>query len=386
MRDEAPVPCPEDQLVLLLVHNIVGKATIQAKHLPLIRELLEAPLNLRLTEAPLERFGIQDEMHHLVWHLDDYIADPRLCRSVQRRLIRKLLLANRTGWPALVRTFIAARWPNFHLRRRGTLVALIGPDGTGKTTLAHAVAAKLSVAFNQEAHVTYMGPWSGHHLRLARMVCRSPTADRSVPRFRDELRRTARTRCCVRTYPAAERLRLLWKVWRSNDHDRLSERENAIRLAYSEGSVVYTVGKYLYHHLRNQVDFAVLSTELCWRYLRIWYLLHRGSHVITDRYVYDLLSGASRRVNNQRAPLAKAFCRVYPRPDAMYFLRLEPHQITRRTTDLDRAAARIMLKFFDEVAERYGGQTLAADRDRAALRDEIIGANLPAMISRLQLS
>jgi thymidylate kinase len=385
-RDGAPVPCPEDQLVLLLVHNIVGKAMIQAKHLPLIRALLEEPLDLRRTKAPLGQFGIQDEIHHLVWHLDDYIADPRRCRAARRRLMRKLLLANRTAWPVLLRAQIAARWPNFHFRRRGTLLALIGPDGTGKSTLARAVSTKLSVAFNQEAHVVYMGPWSHHRLRLARTICRSPTADRSFSHFCNELWRTARAQSAVRQYPVAERLRLLWKALRSNDHGHLSERENAIRQAYSEGSVAYTAGKYLYHHLRNQVDFTVLSIDLWWRYLRIWYLLHRGSHVITDRYVYDLLSGASRRVNHQRALLANAFCRLYPRPDAMYLLRLAPRQIVRRTTDLDGAGARIMLAFFEGVTERYGGHTLAADKSPAALSDEIIKENLPAMTSRLRLS
>ena len=268
------------------------------------------------------------------------------------------------------------------LRRRGTLIALLGPDGTGKTTTAEALSKRIGGIFQDRVPVCYMGPWSHHQLFLARLVCRSPDDRRGRNDLSQALRGAISSRAPRRKIPLSLRLRLFYRLIKDTPHSELDPQANEIRKQIRDHSILYNLASFAYHHVRNAIDFVILSVELYWRYLRCYYLLRRGVHVIADRYAYDLLSGTARRVTGESHWFGVLFCAIYPKPDATFLLWNDSSVISTRKSDLDGRAADIMLDFYRKVADTYDFCSIKTDRPVEEIVNTILTAELPGILSR----
>jgi thymidylate kinase len=123
-------PSPEMEAASLLVHDLVGKAAFRRRDLEEMRSLSAA--HPEAFVDALERLVGADAAQRMAACLDGDQSETLLSlgRLVRHARLRRQPLRFVSWWLAhLLRTV------SFLFRRRGALVVLIGPDGSGKTTL-----------------------------------------------------------------------------------------------------------------------------------------------------------------------------------------------------------------------------------------------------------
>ena len=367
------VPCDEDQLILLVVHNIVGKKVIQAKHLPVIEDLLRRPLDWDRIRHSLSSFGIAEEFLRIVERLHDYALPGQTVLTARRKIYRKLLVRNWYAFPKFFVARLAKIHTNCRIRRRGTLIALIGPDGTGKSTLAGILARRLSDIFGYSIPIHYMGPWGYHQLKVTRLYPFHPWAKgmRSFRSLREEMAGIANGKLDVKLSLRPG------KPWlRAVQLEANQEISAKMPGAWSKlNSLLCTIGKYAVYHIKSIAAFGVLSLELLHRYVRIYAHLRRGQHVIADRYVFDLLTGSMHRVCKERRILTGILCYLFPKPDLCYVLHHDPVEIRRRKPDMDEDEIVRMLEVYDAIARRFGGIKVKTNMPPEELGKEILNEN-----------
>jgi thymidylate kinase len=156
---EVFVLAPDDAFWTLLLHCVLDKRAIELPHAARLEALAEAALpdgplaSLTAAFAPPEwsplRILRAARSRDFGALLDLY---PRLVRSWGRAQLE--LVARRVGTRSVLRL---AEKPAVWLSRRGLSVALLGPDGAGKSTLAFEVAE----GFCFRGTTAYMGLWQG---------------------------------------------------------------------------------------------------------------------------------------------------------------------------------------------------------------------------------
>ncbi|HEC11337.1 MAG TPA: ATP-binding cassette domain-containing protein [Acidimicrobiales bacterium] len=153
--DGVPVPCPEDAVWLNLIHLLLDKTTVPIHRIDTaevpgstgpVAELLPASVRRRITTAM--RAGDPEAVRGLGPDVADALgggAGPSVRRFWRRSLRTTVKLQKATV-------------------RRGPSLALLGPDGAGKSTLVAALARSC----RPEPHIEYMGvyPRSRRPVRL----------------------------------------------------------------------------------------------------------------------------------------------------------------------------------------------------------------------------
>jgi thymidylate kinase len=158
LRDGIAMPADADAFWLLLLHCLLDKHGVAPHHRGRLQELVAAGSRSPIGRATCRAAGgrltpgpFMDATRSGAWEtLDDLGA--RLAAELKRRRTA------RERWRVLARRGVAtARKPLLLRRRRGVNVALLGPNGVGKST----AAAALQRSFPFESRVLYMGIWKG---------------------------------------------------------------------------------------------------------------------------------------------------------------------------------------------------------------------------------
>jgi thymidylate kinase len=170
-------------------------------------------------------------------------------------------------------------------------VALIGPDGAGKTTLARRLEQELPMP----AHYLYMG-------------VSADSSDRMLP---------------------TTRLAHALKRRRGAAPDNAGPPDPATVRAPKPKGVVKRARRSVRSTLRlaNQLAEESYRNVLAWRYLRRGSIVLFDRHYFSDYYAYDIANGGtplSRRVHGW------ALRRVYPRPDLVVYLDAPAHVLLAR--------------------------------------------------------
>jgi thymidylate kinase len=157
-RDAIPVLAPDDAFWSLVLHCILEKGFVAERHAVFLQALVDRARD----DSPFGAFVASILPHD--W-------DPARVRSVvraggwgdlvhlgtamRRRLWRRDVLGT-TGRVVVRSIQRGLGFGRLLLRRWGVSVALLGPDGAGKTTLAAAIAADFGLPVRR----IYMGMWS----------------------------------------------------------------------------------------------------------------------------------------------------------------------------------------------------------------------------------
>ena len=165
---------------------------------------------------------------------------------------------------------------------RAFTVALIGPDGSGKTTLARRLEQELPMP----AHYLYMG-------------VSAESSDRMLPTTRLvhalKRRRGAAPDTAGRPDPA--------DVEKQRPKGAAKRAKRAVRSGL---------------RLANQLSEESYRHLLAWRQVRRGAIVLFDRHYFSDYYAYDIANGARRPLS--RRVHGWALRRVYPRPDLVVYL------------------------------------------------------------------
>lgn len=311
----AGIPClaREDAFLHLLVHNLIGKGHLQAKHLDRLRELQRNGLDPERLQAQTARFGLDGAVARARADFEVLARDTTACRSLRELVCRALWRHPANVWGALCFRY----GDRLRTRRRAVVLALLGPDGSGKTSFADALQAHLHDSPLRPGRV-YMGSW-GHDLLPMRQ------ARRLVP-------------------PQVSHTRLLLR--RVGVPVAVSAEETA-RLA-GRSSLPGLAAAALRYALKGAGFHTAIAVEMSSRYVR-YIARSRRPVVISDRWVHDLefRQGKIPFVHGQRA--RAWWYRAFPAPDAILYLTTPYDLVEKRKPQLDRAQFEAMDAVFRTV-------------------------------------
>lgn len=309
---QAPHLAPEDEFLHLLLHNLLGKKVLQDKHVGRLRALWAGIDASRVGEQATTR-GLWAVIREALDDFDTLVGDSAVWARTRTRA-RRVLLRRPGNLLGAWKYTHADRW---RLRRRPVVLALLGPDGSGKTTFADALEALLRDGPLRAGRV-YMGCWG--HDRLPMRQLR-----RLVPPQVSHL--SLLLSCCG--FPV-----------------RLTEEER--RVLESRPSILglaFAVPRYA---IKSAVFHIALALEMSVRYVR-GIAFSRRPIVITDRYVYDLEFRQGKVPYAHGARSRRLWYRLFPAPDGILYLTTSYDLVERRKPQLDRHQFETMDRVFRRV-------------------------------------
>ncbi len=302
---------PEDYLMSLLFHNVLAKKKIQEKHAPLLKSLLAKAQDKAYIEKHLREYGLWQEFVTLTQNLESAIDDERIVAASEKRAREALLQreSNRSNAKMLEST---RRKLKFFGKKRGVVIAFIGPDGAGKSTTIKAIQERLKQA-GLGGKVAYMGPWGDSVLKLRKIF----KPFRPSP-YRDD--------------------------YKAYDQGKTDQKPGPLKGA-----------AWLKFQFRSLLYYALLHVEMQARwFIRVMPMLRQGRVVLSDRYIYDILTGYKNRPMDYQVELREAMCDRYPRPDVGILLDAEPETIFARKPQLNEAELTRARDAYHKIAQDYG--------------------------------
>jgi len=323
----------EDRFLHVFLHNLLGKPQLQAKHVALLRRLHAAGLDRARILDQGRRFGLEAVAQAACDDLENCIADAGAWSRL-RTTARRALLRRPQSWVGALRHRHGDRLrPRFD--RRPVVLALLGPDGSGKTSFADALQATLRDTPLRSGRV-YMGCW-GHDVLPMRHVRRLIPPQVSFMRL-------LLARCGLRPALSPE------------ETQRLAAAPSRHALASAA----------LRYGIKGAVFHVLLVVELGWRFVR-GIRRSRRSIVISDRWVHDLefRQGKVPFVHGQ--VWRRLFYALFPAPDGILYLTTPYDLVEKRKPQLDRTQFETMDAVFRRVLARQRPLLVTSDASPAEL-------------------
>ncbi|MDQ7051471.1 MAG: hypothetical protein Q9P14_00680 [candidate division KSB1 bacterium] len=332
----------EDYLIALLFHNLLAKNRIQEKHAGDLRELLQKSLDEAYLQQQLHRFGLWAVFEAVRKDFELCVQDADFVAPLAQRARQSLeatVPANRRRRRLIHRR---RKWARFFGRKRGLVIAFIGPDGAGKSTTISAIQEYLN-RLGLNTHVAYLGPWGG-----------------SLFHFKNRLK-----------WLNVDPYREDYKAYYAG---KLQQKPSPLPLL-----------KQLKLAVRSAMYYPLLMIEMAARwYVRVLPRLREGRVVLADRYIYDMLVGYKSRPMDYQVGVRRWLCRLYPRPDFGVLLDADPEVIYARKPQLRASHLTLIRPLYRQVANQYGFVILDTGTSVEATVQAFAERLTPDMLKRLQ--
>jgi len=320
---------PEDELIHLVLHNFLRKGPLRPSALQRIQTLLHAPLDRAYLKAHLDSFGLTSAFQAAAASVEVNHLNAGDGFDVRKRLFRAALLAR----PGNLLRHLSVR---YHARpttgRAGGFVALVGPDGSGKSTIVKALLRRAEGIPTLKIDTTYLGPWGQMRLswipRLRRAGIR-PVVNDAVPR---------------------------------SGQDGQGARHTRITLAsLAKGYLFY----------------AALYVELAYRYMTsVFFNVRKGHWVVADRYITDLRYLYKERPIENYKVIRRLLCALFPKPDLLIVLDNEPNVIVGRKQGLAASQIDVLRRSCLKAARGYRYEIVKTDRSPDEIADYVLNRML----------
>jgi thymidylate kinase len=290
-RNGVAFPSPQAGVIALALHMLLDKGTVGDEY----REIVQ-----RDQRNGLEQFAasvLPSEAARKVCAWIRTGAPSGEVRQIASNLRRALIIFHPLNLirPAFVRL---RRWVRFLGRRRGVLVAFLGPDGSGKSTLIQAVKG-MSPSDPFPIKDVYMGK-------------------------RDTF------------LPTSRLIRMMYR--RQEKSSKGGEITSKRRF----------VGRLLYR-LKDIAGLANWTLEQWSRYLiQVRPCLQQGGVVLADRYAYDLACRDERSIAH-RPMVLRILAHLFPVPDRTYLLWEQPEVLYARTSEITPTESAAMLERLRQI-------------------------------------
>jgi thymidylate kinase len=304
----------EDELIHLVIHNVMRRGGLRAGPLERIRTLFDGPLDRAYLDSHLDEFGLRPVFRALVAWLRTHDTIPP---ALGRRLRRALYAAAPGNAPRHLALRLRRAWLP---ARTGGLVALIGPDGSGKSTVTKAICERARQVPFVKIQTTYLGPWG----QLATPL---------VPALR---RRGIK--------PAADGEHARGSVW------------HECRAAMGGG-----------------LFYLATWLDLLARYVRTARgPIRRGRWVVSDRYVTDLRYLYKARPISRHRLMRYLVCRLFPAPDLFVLLDNRPEIVAARKDQLSESEIRRHRQCSLKAIEGHPHEVVPTDQPPDRIADHIL--------------
>lgn len=311
---------PEDEAAHLVCHAILDSGRVAPKYAERLERLIDAHGDDKRIAAGLRSFGADRLWFEVVSDFERYRDDAAACESLRQRSIRRIAWRRPGNLWRRLRREVDRRLARLR-GRRGVVVAVLGPDGVGKSTLLRSLSGRLT-EMRYMTDVVYMGPWGQSILPVS-------AARRVIGRPGEPSRKLG-------WFPAAS---LRW-------------------VAY----------------------LAVLAAEFAARWLfRARPARRRADIVLCDRYLYDVLVGYKNRVSPRGEWMRTVLCRVYPRPHATVLLCAPAEAVAERKDQLSTAAAGEVAAAYERAAKRVNMIKIDASQSSQAVEEAVLEALWPVL-------
>ncbi len=323
---------PEDEFLHLVLHNLLRKGPLRPAPLQRIQTLLDGQLDWLYLRGHLDAFRLTPAFEAAVALLgkENRTAQRDLARQ-RRRLFWTALAARPGNFPRRVGVWIDRRW---QWKRSGGLIALIGPDGAGKSTLIRAVAERARAIPTLKVDTTYLGPWGQMRLGLVPALRRAgitPTVDRPGD-----------TRADRKGSPAPNRRAATWREQFGPP---------------AKGAVFY----------------GAIFIELLYRYVTsVFFKIQKGHWVISDRYITDLRYLYKERPIRNYEQTRELLCRFFPKPDLLIVLDNRSDVVAARKDGLTGGQIDLLRQASLKAARAYRHEVLTTDRPPDELADIVL--------------
>jgi thymidylate kinase len=316
---------PEDELIHLVAHNFLRKGALREPALQRIRALLNLPIDTGYLGEHLDAFGLRAAFDAAIaWvQKEDAAGD---ATHLRKRLLRSALRA-RAGntW-----RYLTVRYGLRRDKRRGGLVVLVGPDGSGKSTVTRTLIQRARAIPSLKIDTTYLGPWGQMQLPLVpalRKLGITPTVEPPALYLADESPLPRRS----------------WM-----------------------GSIV-----------KGYLFYAALYIELVYRYMRqVFFSVRKGHWVLADRYITDLRYLYKERPIRNYGVIRRLLCRLYPKPDLLIVLDNRADVIVSRKSGLAAAQIETLRHYCLEAARAYRFEVVTTDRTPDEIADHVLNRML----------
>jgi len=311
-------PAPEDEIVHLLLHSLLDKGFFRADYQKRIHDLLEDNIHLTHLKRTLDELWGKSRGDHIVSLLQN-----RKFRALERekkRLLWNVIkdLSSRAIYD--VTKALASKVIHKIFRHKGLLIAFLGPDGSGKTTLALRLASKEIFP----SRYVYMG------------------ADKYILPTSYLIERISR---------------------------RIKNKHNIPKVAEGRIHILNRLFTYLQETIKLYHDLA----EFMARYFFLSYRFYRkGYLVINDRYIYDLLLDRERFT---RHPIIqKIILRLLPRPDLILFLESSTRTMHQRKAEHSLEELESMKQGYRSLQKHFHNlQVIETGNSVTSSLNEVIG-------------
>lgn len=375
-RQGSYIPCDTDLLLILVLHNIIGKREIQTKHATIIKRLLQ-------TVSPTEiRDSIRSsELSNIILYILEQLkidqADARNIADTRNQLINYYRRSkNVNSFRTLKRKYWLWR-RRYRLRPRAPLYALTGVDGVGKSTLTSEILNVMNQPGGFPAMTIYMGPWG--HYKLARMG-----GELFVPGWSVDMREWLT--CIFRQTRLGRSDQLaVWSIIRKTIlRDGLSKTDVDNYAYLRTRSSVFVTARFFRSVFAAARFMVFLTAEMYYRYYLAYRQRRRGVTVIADRYIYDLMTGRMHELIPQYRRIRKFICWLFPKPDAVFLLHNDPDVILERKADLTRPTLLKYLELYEQLAIRHDFTRVKTNEPAKVLAQRIISSRFGEIIQYIK--
>ncbi len=342
---------PEDAAIHLVVHALLRSGDIKEEARDRLADLMASGLDRSAMIMQLRRFGLEESHDRACRWILEGPRNPSERRRIQASMRWALLSATPSNVAGAAR---------YHLRRflvrrpSGGVIAIVGADGSGKTTVVRSIRERASRIPGLRVGMAYLGPWG-------QMATPWVTFARRMG-----------------IVPALEP----WGSWlrarlagEGHDVDDLSPARKR--------PLGWLARKWATSQIKGALFYSILWAELWYRYLTaVLPRTTRGVWMVSDRYITDLRYLYKGDVMRNYALLRWAACALFPRPRAYVLLEPLPELVHGRKKDLTLPQIHEFQGLYRRALEGKSCLRISEDLPAEAIADEVIGAILRGRAGR----